>query len=628
MSRYLFVFMLFCSAMIAGAGNLLKNPDFKEGTQYWNIPAPQAPGPRFEIKDGVLHWQSEVRSGYLLVSQRVSLTPGRIYRISAMVKTEKLAGARETGASICMGFEDGDGKYVKGGPHPGGFKGTSPWSKITAYTGPVPQGVVAGSFTCYVRGNNDKKEYFSGQAWWKDLRVEPVPFLCRVLKPHYKLNIDDTLELEFETYPEDYQKTFADCETVLLLNNRNDGKTIWEQRFSPTQRLERKSFQIDIPDGQYTLVARLMSNRDVLWEDSFCLQKNSVRAKVFIDRNGRTIVDGKAFLPLGVYTQSGYQDFDTFMKDVELLKISGINTVLSYSALDRRKMDALHAAGLKAVFSVKDAFSSVWYCPGEIKSIHDEVPYIGKVVNRWKNHPALLAWYVNDELTPAVLDSHRMHYDAINRLDFNHPSWNLHCVPSETTEYINCADIIGCDSYPVPKLPIRTVYDDMKKTVDFIRNSRSLWAVVLISNEGGRTPTTGELRNMSYQSLCAGAKGLFFYAMHRLGHDKTRSFSDIWEGVHQVSLELKAHQDILLSDETPPLVKTAGEGVVFLPKRLGQKLYVFAVNTGDKDAAVTIEVPGVSGKLSKQTIGGENGSDSLNRLNGLETALYTVDLED
>lgn len=627
MNRHLIATLLLCCTMTATADNLLKNADFKEGTQHWTIPASLAPGPHFDVKDGVLHWQSEVRSGYLLASQQIPLTPGRVYRISGMVKTEKLAGAQETGASICMGYLNTDGKHVNGGPYPGGFKGTSPWNKITAYTGPIPDDVVSGSFTCYVRKNSRKKEHFSGQAWWKDLRVEPVPFLCRILKPHYKLNIDNTLELEFETYPEDYRKTFADCEIILLLNGRNDGKTIWEQCFSPTQRLEHKSFQIDIPDGQYTLVARLMSNREILWEDSFHLQKNPALPKVLIDRNGRTIVDGKAFFPLGIYTQFGYQDFDAFIKDVELLKISGINTVQSYSALDRRKMDALHEAGLKVVFSIKDAFSSIWFCPREIKNIHDEVPYIGKVVNRWKNHPALLAWYVNDELTPAVLDSHRMHYDAINRLDFNHPSWNLHCVPSETTEYINCADVIGCDSYPVPKHPIRKVYDDMSATVGFTRNARSLWAVVNISDETGQTPTTEELRNMSYQALCAGAKGLFFYAMHRIERDKTRSFSDIWQGVHQVSLELKGHLDILLSDETPPLVKTTGEGVVFLPKRLGKKLYVFAVNTDDKNTTVTLEAPGISGKWSKQTIGGENGSDSPDHLKGLETALYSVDLE-
>ncbi|MFA6817069.1 MAG: hypothetical protein WCS73_12315, partial [Lentisphaeria bacterium] len=236
-------------------------------------------------------------------------------------------------------------------------------------------------------------------------------------------------------------------------------------------------------------------------------------------------------------------------------------------------------------------FSQIFYHPPRINSDLDEVPQLLKVVNRWKNHPALLAWYINDERGPELLNNLQAHYDAINTADPNHPSWGLHNKPYEMTPMINNCDIIGVDEYPVPQHKISRVTDAVKNTLEATRKSRALWAVPQIANLGvhygskmpdARPPSLVEMRNMAWQAICGGSNGLIFYCLHDCFRDKKFPFEQTWPNIRQMSLEVKSYESILSSIESVPEIKfKASASLNWIAKSLDGILYLFVVNTGE-----------------------------------------------
>ncbi len=68
----------------------------------------------------------------------------------------------------------------------------------------------------------------------------------------------------------------------------------------------------------------------------------------------------------------------------------------------RQQMDLADQCGLKVIYSIKDWYFGLRYCPPDIRSVADEEPKIRERVRAFRDHPALLAWYLNDELPPLV----------------------------------------------------------------------------------------------------------------------------------------------------------------------------------------------------------------------------------
>jgi hypothetical protein len=70
---------------------------------------------------------------------------------------------------------------------------------------------------------------------------------------------------------------------------------------------------------------------------------------------------------------------------------------MPYGSPDRQQMDLAHKPGLKVIYSIKDWYAGSQWCPPSIRTIGDEEPQVRARVREFRNHPALLAWYLNDE---------------------------------------------------------------------------------------------------------------------------------------------------------------------------------------------------------------------------------------
>ena len=116
-------------------------------------------------------------------------------------------------------------------------------------------------------------------------------------------------------------------------------------------------------------------------------------------------------------------------------------------------MDMIHERGLKTFYSIKDCFEFGKYHPKAIESEDGELPYIRKKVEAVRDHPALLAWYLNDEAPLRHLDRLVTHLHWVEELDPEHPAWAVLCQIADIEGYFPASHAIGTD----PLLPFPNI---------------------------------------------------------------------------------------------------------------------------------------------------------------------------
>jgi hypothetical protein len=661
MTWKVFIFALFSSSLIAGNGiNLLKNPGFEQGTKHWTIYSGSKSGPRFSVDRSVVHsgekalrWDSKINKGNITAFQNVKLTPGRMYKFSGWLKTDNLRGSRETGASICIELLDQNGKVVPwSGFYPGGLRGTRGWWHLTSYTNKLGHNIFGpvkfknANVMIYLR---KRKKAFTGKAWWDDLRLEPVSMTCHILKPAYKMTAPDNdpaLKLEFETWPEDFDLKLNQTELYISVVN-NAEKTVLSKIINPEQKHFTREFCLrKLRYGSYKLsvVFRRKQDSSQLWKQEFPIKRiaSFKNYPVYIDNSGKTIVNNKPFLPLGIYTRNvkySTNGLDLQAQYRKYIKSSPFNTVLCYDMFPPAVMKEFGASDKKVILSVKDYFNAIWYHPKTFHCEKDEVKAIKKVVNKWKRYPALFAWYTNDEKGLELLKNHQEHYYAVNKTDPGHPSFNLHNNTADMSEMINCCDAIGIDVYPVPRKPLSLVAEEVKHAQQAVGYSRPVWAVLQISNLGvhygkrmpeGRPPTDKELRAMSWLALCNGANGIIYYCFHDMLRDKKYAVSEYWKKYCRVVKEISLYSDIILSSEKCPEVKFTDNiiktqnpyGLYWRTAVYKGSIYVFAVKDDSGECSAKLAISHDIENLQVMTLGNNEGFKTLHKTKGCYTDYF------
>ena len=85
-----------------------------------------------------------------------------------------------------------------------------------------------------------------------------------------------------------------------------------------------------------------------------------------------------------------------------------------------------------------------------------------KEIEAFRDHPALLAWYIADEPTgnKIIPDSLIKIYDMVKKLDPWHPVSIVFMAPfMSSKQYADALDIVMADPYPVPDSPVTMVGD-------------------------------------------------------------------------------------------------------------------------------------------------------------------------
>ncbi len=512
------------------------------------------------------------RDAYHLTTIPVTVRPGWPYEISAWIRTRGITQGQAGGATLCMEWTK-SGRYYEG-CYPTGIWGDSDWTLVKAIAIVPEDADPQVRLVCYLRRES------VGTAWFDDLSVRLVddwPAVTSLYTSAYRdwatggpLCIGARLELPWAGLSPETAR--------LALRVRNaDGEVV--SSVAPTLVEDRRAeFVVDsgaLPVGDYTLIctARDASHRiRGMATGSFRRLAEMPACRAYIDDHQRLIVDGRPFFPLGTYWNTHYHREDHTpeqraaiyrkspnSRDRKLLDLyaeSPFNCLMPYDSWNWRQadLDYVHAKGLSVIFSVKDSFHGI--CNAyQLKSPADERPAIAREVERVGAHPAIIAWYINDEVSP---DDPRLreHQRWMEELDPGRPTWAVSYY--RHADYLGTCDAYGMDCYPIPSGPAGAVLHQARAAARTVHGGRALWHVPQISDTGtygkditrSRPPTLEEMRAMAWMCIASGANGLVFYSFFDLirAEDVT-PFETRWADITRMAGEIRALEPVLLSIE-------------------------------------------------------------------------------
>jgi len=502
---------------------------------------------------------------YSFPTQRLSIPAGCCYAFEVWVKAEHLEG-NESGATLCMEWSDAQGKYV-GGAYAEGLRDTAgEWVLVQGVTQVIPAHAVHITVAPYVRKG------MVGKAWFDDLRVYRYypPLVTSLIASAYRNTITNqpvTLFAGLALGPSglhtdaiDSVFSILDATTHTLLLKRSPDQLSADHAMLtlPAHTLNEGTYTVCFSATTRTPPLMTHAQTTTLYRVQTLPSRN-----VWIDSHRRLIVNGKPFFPLGMYWGSVTRDL------IKTYRTGPFNCLMPYGAPSRALMDELHTNNLKVIYSIKDLYSGTKWAPKNVRTEADEVNVVTRIVNEMKDHPALLAWYTNDEL-PATLESRlTARQRLLEQLDPDHPTWIVIYQYYDVRSYLRSFDIVGTDPYPVPDKPITDALLWARTTRDQSFGVRPIWQVPQAFDWGAyrkgdeqkttRPPTRAELRAMSWMSIAAGANGVVYYSYFDLFKMKGKDpFEQRWAEICSVAEEIQRYVPIILSVEPIPHSTSTG----------------------------------------------------------------------
>jgi hypothetical protein len=622
--------------------NLTTNPSFEAAANGHATPANWNGDAAVYARDvsvartgkASLRYTNDDPKRYLLCGQSVPAQAGHRYRFCVWVKT-KGVGGRGGGATVCLEWTDKAGKWM-GGSYPNGIKGTRNWTRVEG-TADVPENAGACTLTCYIRRGG------TGTAWFDDVELtladEQEPLMRTVLaSPVYRGRITpagpDSIRLLAHLNLAEHEVQAGDVRLEAELVDA--AGNVIQKTTRPTVRdgkpVEMVLPVAGLPVGKYAATVKLLGPGDkVLAESSdeiVCIG-DDVRPTAFIDEHRRLILDGKPFFPIGTYWGRITED------ELKLYADSKFNCLMPYNRPTREQMDLAGNLGLKVIYSIKDYYYRTKWCPKSIRSVADEEPMVRQTVRQFRDHPALLAWYLNDELVKPFLPRLEAHQKWVTEEDPNHPTWVVlgEAGIADVADFLHTFDVIGTDPYPIDRRSAAMAAQWTMSTFRQVDGARPMWQVPQIFNfsayeraEKHRTPTYAEKRSMAWQCICEGATGLVFYSWFDV-KDRTYDvpFDTQWQDLKRMAAEIDVAAPVLLSVEPTPAVSVqcrpnAPRWLHWLVRSHGGKTVLFVVNNGDGEGQATFtldrEIKGVTVPAEKRTIQpkGKSFQDNFRKL--------------
>ena len=643
-----------------GGGVVVPNPpvvnsQFDEGSKGWALPQ----GAEVKSSEGLNQTGAlfmEVTNPGLqpMATQIVHLQPNTTYRFSVQIRTDdiKLQKVKAdsnnvvssgfwTGASICVEYAK-DGKYAGGSYHVEGVNGTSNWTRREG-TLIVPAGIDSGTITLLIRKGS------TGKAWFDDVSIvpearSPVAYLIRPAANRF-LPTDGSFAIRWDNlgFTENDPAGSLTARVRLL-----SGNAVVKEGMFPLKGLLTTGTLGALPEGKYTLEATLVdpAEKQIWHQQSFSVACKDQSAggphAVRIDNQGRTFVGKDEFMPIGLYLQ------EVNPQILDVIAASPFNTVLSYRSLDmpipqgaseaalakpiipgpgeervkgvRLAMDACHERNLKYIFclcpwpsmNAKEELESKEQAAKKNKA---RLAQSETLINNLKDHPALLAWYTADEPFPNLAPGLSRFREWLRQRDPFHPSYGVYMHFNELPLYVDSADIMGIDPYPIDEnnRDSMTVVEIATRAQSEI-GTKPLWAVPQAHNLGtygpdrkngnvsrealeqtGRiAPSEEDMRAMSLRMAIGGARGFIFYSYFDLVWPNVMpEFNQRWAELCRVAALLRELQPFLYSQEKAPeltLKTTTGKVNAAAYKTADGKVRVLITGTGPgaSDAEITV----------------------------------------
>jgi len=394
------------------------------------------------------------------------------------------------------------------------------------------------------------------------------------------------------------------AQSNLSVEIKSEGATLISWKGNASGTILRLPFTITLPPSVYQIVA----NISIAWRPGVVyMAKTELRIlpyksnEVKTDRlTGGMIVNRREFFPFGFYT---YSPVYPTLPEEEAVK--GFNVISPYQkilpeTLHERKayMDRCAQIGMKVHYNLLSV-SGGGGVGSKIDSITDEEKRVRllKEIELFKDHPALLAWYISDEpngfkIPPATIEEI---YNTVKNSDPWHPVSIVITAPFlQAGRYTKGLDILMADPYPLPELPASFVGDITGQLKELVNGKKPLWIVPQAFGGGEiwrREPTIQEMRSMTWQAIIKGATGIQYFVRQGLNYFPKSAAA--WGECGRIAVEVAELTPWLLSDEESLPVDCYSQNVIVSSKTHEGQLIVMAVNKKNEPAAASIRIKGI-----------------------------------
>jgi hypothetical protein len=432
-----------------------------------------------------------------------------------------------------------------------------------------------------------------------------------------------------------YKFISVNIEITLTVN----GKELMKWKGVPGSKLLRLPFTLDMDRGTYTLTANIRSSAGnyYITKSSLLLldyKPNEVKTDCL---TGGLKVNGRIFFPFGFYC---YSPVDPVLPEEEVVK--GFNMISPYQkilpeTLKERKayMDRCAQLGVKVHYNLLSVSGG-----GGVSSKIDGITEAEKrqrlisEIKTFMDHPALLAWYISDEPNGYKIPPEQLEeiYKTVRTTDPWHPVSVVFMAPFlASKKYADALDIVMADPYPVPNGSVNQAGNVVKQLAEEFNGRKPVWLVPQAFGGGEwweREPTIQEIRNMTYQALINGARGIQYFVRH--GPNSFPKSTATWNECGKIAMEVAEMTPWLIYDEKAAPVRSSNANIIVWSGSYNNKLIIIAVNKLNTPQNTVITIFGKS--ESKARVLFENRNISINsgtisdHLSALGTQVYLIDI--
>ena len=389
---------------------------------------------------------------------------------------------------------------------------------------------------------------------------------------------------------------------ALALNVHHDGRHIVKAYPVGPRRPAIVPFPLDgLAKGETDLTCELVADGGVRADGSARVRKLAPKANaVKIDRlTGGVIVDGLPFLPFGFYCYSPVQPT---LAEEEVVRGFVMMSPYQDNAPETRPqrrayMDRCAKLGMKVHYQLLSIAGGGGVYSANADEAAKKRALLEAEVAAFRDHPALLAWYISDEPTGAKVPPERLAKTraAIKAIDPYHPVTVVFMAPNAAKRYADAMDLVMTDIYPIPHAPLKNTGSATALLVKRFALDKPVWFVpqAFGGNEWWRRePTAQEERIMTYLPVIRGATGIQYFIRH--GQNGFPKSTNVWAECGRLALEMAELAPAILSAEPRPEVACTPDTVAVAAWRDRGVITVLAANTRNVPDTVRLQVKGVA----------------------------------
>jgi hypothetical protein len=258
-------------------------------------------------------------------------------------------------------------------------------------------------------------------------------------------------------------------------------------------------------------------------------------------------------IPCGLFGVWGWDSLD---KGLAMLSENNFQVMVTYP--DKRILDKAYSRGIKCIVSMdlskeQATNSSSWNSYlAELKS----------TISRYKNHPAVLAWFPIDEADGKGIPVDRIKTirQTIKSLDCSHPIFSVVSAPAKWRPYLMYFDMVSVDPYLLrykdgtadAPTKVKTYLTALKEDLKTLKLSRPVWVTLGAFDQKQKNPsnfapykkpTNEEFDQMVAMSLTEKVSGILIYTFASRGDAEVTEWKmpndPLWNAVKKVPATIK-----------------------------------------------------------------------------------------